>query len=82
MLSESPVFPVCAQTVATSAMEAFVIHIFVPFKTQPSDVFFAVVIIPPGFDPWSGSVSPKHPIFSPVASLGSHSCFCSSVPYV
>ena len=39
------------QTVATSAIEAFVIHILVPFSTHPSDVFFAVVIIPPGLDP-------------------------------
>ena len=37
--------------------------------------------MPPGFDPWSGSVSPKHPIHSPVASLGRNFCFCSSDPY-
>jgi hypothetical protein len=47
----SPSSPVCAQITATSAIEPFVIHIFVPFSTQPSAVFFAVVIIPPGFEP-------------------------------
>ena len=61
-------------------MEPLVIHILVPFSSQPSSVFFAVVIMPAGFDPWSGSLSPKQPIFSPVASLGSHSCLCSSLP--
>ena len=35
----------------------------------------------PGFDPWSGSVSPKHPIHSPVASLGRCFILCSSEPY-
>ena len=39
------------------------------------------VYTPPGFDPKSGSVSPKHPIASPAARRGSHSCFCSSEPY-
>ena len=34
-----------------------------------------------GFDPWSGSVSPKQPSTSPVAIAGSHRCFCSSVPH-
>jgi hypothetical protein len=32
----SPSSPVCAQTTATSAMEPLVIHILVPFSTQPS----------------------------------------------
>ncbi len=36
--------------------------------------------MPAGFEPKSGSVSPKQPIASPAASLGSHSCFCSSEP--
>jgi len=42
--------------------------------------FFARVRIPPGFDPKSGSVSPKHPSFSPFANCGSHLSFCSSLP--
>jgi hypothetical protein len=36
--------------------------------------------MPPGFEPKSGSVSPKQPIASPAASLGSHFRFCASVP--
>ena len=37
--------------------------------------------MPPGFEPWSGSVRPKQPINSPVASLGKYLIFCSSLPY-
>ena len=36
--------------------------------------------IPLGFDPWSGSVSPKQPRYSPDASLGKYFIFCSSLP--
>ena len=35
-----------------------------------------------GSDPEFGSVRPKHPIASPAAIWGSHSCFCSSEPYL
>ena len=43
---------------------------------------FIFVTIPPGFDPWSGSVNPKQPINSPVAVLqGKKFYFCSSLPY-
>ena len=57
------------------------IHIFVPFRTQsPDGSRRARVRIPPGFEPKSGSVSPKQPIASPRAIRGSHSCFCSSLP--
>ncbi len=69
-----------AHTIATWAVEPFVIHILAPFNTQPSLVSFAVVIMPPGLEPKSGSVNPKQPIASPLASLGSHSFFCSSEP--
>ncbi len=34
----------------------------------------------PGSEPWSGSVRPKQPIHSPLASLGRYFCFCSSLP--
>jgi len=40
----------------------------------------ARVSIAEGFDPCSGSVSPKQPTASPVPSFGSHSSFCSSLP--
>ncbi len=34
----------------------------------------------PGSEPWSGSVRPKQPIHSPLASLGRYFCFWASVP--
>ena len=69
-----------AQTTATSAIEPFVIHIFVPLRTQSSPSRRARVRIEPGSEPASGSVRPKQPIASPAAIRGSHSCFCSSDP--
>ena len=36
--------------------------------------------MPPGSEPWSGSVSPKQPISSPLAIPGKYLFFCSSVP--
>jgi hypothetical protein len=35
----------------------------------------------PASEPLSGSVRAKQPSFVPDAMPGSHSCFCSSVPY-
>jgi hypothetical protein len=66
--------------IATSAMPPFVIHIFVPFNTQSEPSRPAWVRIRAGSLPASGSVRPKQPIVSPRAILGSHRCFCSSVP--
>src|SRR6266567_624609 len=70
-----------AQTVATSATLPLVIHILLPVKIQSSPSRTARVRMPAGFDPKSGSVSPKQPIASPAASRGSHCCFCCSEPY-
>ena len=79
-----PRFPsassVRAHTIATSATEPLVIHILVPFSTHSSPSRLALVRMPPGLEPKSDSVSPKHPIASPAAIRGSHSCFCSSLP--
>ena len=36
--------------------------------------------MPPGSEPWSGSVRPKQPIAAPLWRAGSHRCFCSSEP--
>ena len=72
---------VCAHTMATSATPPLVIHIFVPLSTQSVPSCLAVVRMPHGLEPKSGSVRPKQPIASPVAIRGSHSCFCSSLPY-
>ena len=76
------IFPswVRAQTTATSAIEPFVIHIFVPLRIQSDPSRRAVVLIDPGSEPASGSVSPKQPTASPSCIGGSQRCFCSSVP--
>jgi hypothetical protein len=57
-----------------------VIHIFAPLSTQPSGVGRAVVIMPPGSLPKSGSVRPKQPMASPRAIAGSQRSFCASEP--
>ena len=80
MPDASPSSRVCAQTIATSAMDPLVIHIFVPLRIQSSPSRRANVRIPPGLLPKSGSVRPKHPIVSPRAMDGSHWFFCSSLP--
>ena len=59
-----------------------VIHIFWPCRIQSSPSRRARVRMPPGLEPKSGSVRPKQPIASPVASLGSQWRFCSSEPKV
>ena len=69
-----------AQTTATSAIDPEVIHIFSPLRTYSFPTFLARVRMPLGFEPKSGSVRPKHPIFSPLAMVGSHFSFCSSLP--
>src|SRR5215469_1995577 len=71
-----------AQTRATSAMEPEVIHIFSPFRTYSLPTFFARVRMPLGLEPKSGSVRPKQPSFSPLASAGTHFSFCWSLPKV
>ncbi len=40
----------------------------------------ARVIMLPGSEPWFGSVRPKQPIHSPVASLGRYFCLSASLP--
>ncbi len=71
-----------AHTTATSAMPPFVIHIFVPDRIQsPPGSRPATVRIADGLLPASGSVRPKQPTASPRAMRGSHSSFCSSLPY-
>ena len=69
-----------AHTTATSAMLPLVIQVFSPLSTQPSPSRRAVVRMPAGFDPKSGSVRPKHPTAFPLCSGGSHFCFCCSLP--
>jgi hypothetical protein len=70
-----------AHTTAISAIDPLVIHILVPDSSQSCPFKIARVSMPDGSLPWSGSVSPKQPIASPAAILGSHSFFWSSEPY-
>ena len=69
-----------AHTIATSAIDALVIHIFEPLRIQSDPSRRAVVRMPPGLEPKSGSVSPKQPISLPAAMPGSHCSRCSSLP--
>src|SRR5262249_17230296 len=69
-----------AHTSATCATEPFVLQRFVPGRRNPPCVRVAVVSIPDGFEPKSGSVNPKHPITRPAAISGNHFCFCCSEP--
>jgi hypothetical protein len=61
-------------------MDPLVIHSLVPFSTQSGPSLRALVRMRDGSEPASGSVSPKQPIASPAAILGSHSFFCFSEP--
>ena len=58
------------------------IQALAPFRTQSLPSFFATVRMPAGFEPKSGSVRPKQPMFSPFARAGSQRSFCSFEPYV
>ena len=70
-----------AQMIDTSHHGALPIHFFWPLRIQLSPSRLAVVVSPPPVpEPTSGSVRPKHPIFSRRAIGGSHFCFCSSEP--
>ena len=71
---------VCAQTIARSAIGAFVIHIFAPFSTQSLPRRFAWVFMLTGSEPPCGSVRPKQPISSPVAMRGRYFWRCASLP--
>src|SRR5829696_1730850 len=70
-----------AHTTATCAYGALEIHILLPFRMTWSPASFILVSIPAGLLPWSGSVKPKQPSHSPLASLGKNLVRCSSLPY-
>src|SRR4051812_42993344 len=69
-----------AQTTNTSAIGELEIHVLEPVRLYPPETRFARVCIEPGSEPWLGSVSPKQPIHSPVASFGRYLLRCASVP--
>jgi hypothetical protein len=69
-----------AQTMAMCATCALVIQSLRPLRTQCAPSRSACVSIPPGSEPWFGSVSPKQPSTRPAAISGSNFCFWSSEP--
>src|SRR3954453_9438248 len=71
---------VWAKIIATLAKFPIEIHCFWPEIFQPPSILVARVERLAASEPVLGSVSPKQPSASPEQSLGSHSCFCSSVP--
>ena len=71
---------VFAQTMARSAIGAFVIHILEPFSTQSLPRRLACVFMFDGSEPPCGSVRPKQPISSPVAMRGRYFWRCASLP--
>ena len=79
--SGSPVGPSAfANTVSTPAHEPIPIHCFSALTRHPPSVLTARVRMPPGSEPASGSVRPKQPTHSPLASFGRYLRFCSSDP--
>ena len=82
MMFEISFSPVSAVTVTQAVMSvpAFVMNIFEPSTTQLPSRSSARVRVAPASEPAFGSVSPNAASFSPEASCGTHSCFCSSVP--
>ena len=69
-----------AQTMQRSAIGAFEIHILAPLSLKPFGTFSARVTMPPGSEPKSGSVRPKQPISSALASFGRYFRRCASLP--
>ena len=57
-----------------------VMNCLVPLMTHWPSSRTAVVLVPAASEPASASVSPKAASAVPCASIGSHSCFCASVP--
>src|SRR3954464_2598617 len=57
-------------------------NVLVPFSTHSFPFRTALVRAPPASEPEPGSVSPQHPMNSPVASFGMYLRFCSSLPAI
>ncbi len=71
---------VTAMITAVSAIWPLVMKVLEPFRTQESPSLTPVVLVPPASEPALFSVSPQHPIFSPLARGTRYFFFCSSVP--
>ena len=72
---ETSFFSLSAQMIKTSAIGAFVIQFFEPFRIYQSLVSSKFVFMEEGSEPASLSVNPKHPIFSPEIRSGKYSSF-------
>merc|ERR1719458_1426077 len=74
--------PLGIHTTKTSAMGEFVIQFLLPLRihTLASESHLALVSMCPGSDPWFGSVRPKQPISSPLASFGRYFSLWASLP--
>ncbi|CAB4929548.1 unannotated protein [freshwater metagenome] len=74
--------PVTAVTVTSSVMSVpeLVMNCLLPLMIQSPPSRLAVVLVPPASLPAPGSVNPKAARALPAVSLGSHCCFCSSLP--
>src|SRR6267378_4663995 len=79
-----PRFPAPGSVIAwmtnVPATGAFVQNVFVPSRTQPSFVRFAIVRIAAASEPLVGSVRAQAPIFRPLARSGIYFFFCASFP--
>lgn len=71
-----------AVTVTSLVMSVpeLVMNCLVPLITQSDPSALAVVRVAPASLPPPASVRPKAPRALPLASSGSHSCFCASLP--
>ena len=69
-----------AQTTKTSAMGELEIQVLAPLRRKPPGTACARVAMLPGSEPWLGSVSPKQPMASPLASAGRYLRRCASEP--
>ena len=72
--------PVQANSVYTSAMPPFEIHVFSPFNINSSPSRVAVMVELATSEPDCGSVSAKADIAFPVRVSGNQACCCSTVP--
>ena len=83
-ISRRPSSPVSAVIVTQPVISvpALVMNCLVPSITHSPPSSLAVVRVAPASVPASGSVRPKAPSRSPLASSGIHSSLCSADPYI
>ena len=77
---EPPSGSVRTTAITRSEWMPLVMNVFAPSTTQPPSTRTPDVRMPRRSLPVPGSVIAIAPISSPAAILGSHRCFCSSLP--